>query len=402
MQSAGPVAPRIERTSSQQRLERIRRLEDREVRTTAEIRRTEAQPVKEERPYRPSTGGATSRRGDLNTQSGITARRLQEQVPERFQVGSYNVGGGNKEARKPENFDQTKKLIGEKAASGEVDVLALQEVDRNTGRAGGKDNNVEVLREVFRGELGEDWKDAEIEERRVDDRTIELIARQDGEERRMRITQSAYDADGEPQEWGAEERPDIIRYEAELLGENGGGSGEKYNLIYGESIEHDGGQYGNAVLLGPGFEPTRFGRRHIGEDPDGEKRSALAVEVRTPDQREVGIISTHLTAGNSGGAPEERGDQYHAVDRYSEEFFGDTPAVIAGDFNSKAGGTWWNWLDPNRYPTAGELGWNDPDPSRDAIDRTYTTGDVQTRDRHIHRDAGGSDHDLITWNVDLG
>lgn len=408
------VSPRIERSSAHH-LHRLARAEPKkEARPAAEVRRAEAKPTREPTPYRPATGGATARRGDMDAQAGLMAHRLQSAPtssaaksrssdspsgPERFQIGSYNVGGGNEEARKPENFEKTKALIGEKAASGEVDVLALQEVDRNTDRAGGKDQNVEVLREVFEGELGEDWEDAEIEERRIDDRTIELVATKDGEERTMRITQSAYTEDGQPREWGEDERPDVIRYEAEISGN----PPRTYNMIYGESIHHDGGQYGNAVLLGPGYEPTRFGRQHIGQDPDSsEKRSALAVEVRTPDGRQVGVVSTHLTSGATDGAPEEREDQYVAVDEYAEEFFGSTPTVIAGDFNSKAGGSWRYYVREHHYPSADELGWRDPDPSREAIDRTYTTGDVRTEDRHIHRDVGGSDHDLVTWNVELG
>jgi endonuclease/exonuclease/phosphatase family metal-dependent hydrolase len=336
--------------------------------------------------------------------SAYRASRAQSQVPapdassgSEFQIGTYNIGSGNKEARKPENFEKTRKWIGEKVASGDIDVLSLQEVDRNTGRAGGKDKNVEVLDSVFRAELGPEWKDAKIERRQVDDRTIELVATKDGEQRSMKIKQTAYDENGNELAWGSQARPDIVRYQGEISGN----PPKTYNVIYGESIEFDGGQYGNAVLLGPGHEPTRFARKHIGADPkDDEKRSALAVEVDGPGDKNYSVISAHLTSDAKDGGPEERERQYRAIDQFAEGF-SSNPTLITGDFNSKAGGTWWHWANRNHYPSAKELGWKDPDPSREAIDRAYSVGDIEVRDRYIHGERGGSDHDPVTWNVTL-
>ncbi len=340
--------------------------------------------------FEPSTGGATSRRGDRALAEAHVRGKVGRTKPERFQVGTYNIGNANQYARRPENFAKTREFLGEKAARGEVDVMLLQEVDRGTRRAQGKDNNVEMLKSVFEGELGPRWKNASMRERRVDGNTIEVVARnRDGDVRKMRIDIGRYDEKGER----TKERPaPVIRYEATVLGDKGKADDRTYNLIYGASKPvPGGGQYGNAVLMGPGFEPERFAMRTAGRDPsDGERRTALAVELKTPGGQSMGVVSTHLTNGPGRAEQGARADQYRAVDAFADRFFGDgTPNIVGGDFNSRA-------------TRPGALGWRDPDRGRGNIDRIYTEGGrLSAGGRREYEHGGGSDHDLVRWNVKL-
>jgi hypothetical protein len=202
-------------------------------------------------PAASAPAAAVSRRGDRALAEDHLRAKLGRR-PERFQVGTYNIGNANRFAGRPENFARTREFLGQKAARGEVDVMLLQEVDRGTRRARGKDNNVEMLKSVFEGELGPRWKDAAMRERRVDGNTVEVIARRaDGEVRKMRIDMHSYDERGER----TRERPaPVTRYRATVLGDAGKADDRTYNLVYGASKPvPGGGQYGNAVLMGPGF-----------------------------------------------------------------------------------------------------------------------------------------------------
>ena len=66
----------------------------------------------------------------------------------RYQVGTYNVAGGNEHFS--ENFnDRTSNELARRIQSGAVDVVALQEVAVGNENAKGRDYNVEILRDVF-------------------------------------------------------------------------------------------------------------------------------------------------------------------------------------------------------------------------------------------------------------
>ncbi|GEM_PF-2624152 len=74
-------------------------------------------------------------------------------------VATYNVAGGNEEKRK--NFkDQTSDYLAQQVASGNVDVAALQEVSH---REGGMDFNMEIMKDVFKEKLPENFKDGKID-----------------------------------------------------------------------------------------------------------------------------------------------------------------------------------------------------------------------------------------------
>jgi endonuclease/exonuclease/phosphatase family metal-dependent hydrolase len=369
-----------------------------------------------------------------NIAKGLTSSMEADQKTKRDSkedvgVATYNVGAGNEEAAKKENFDKTRDLLADKIVNGDTDVALLQEIGVDGGKTGGRDNNQEILDEVFVKELGNGWEGSELSHQSLDEKgrpvkdkdgkpvhdpekyagTQVTATNEDGESKDYTVTRDRYNDAGGPIDW--EEGPEkgaVVVYEADM------GEGKDYKVVFGSS--NDGGSYGNSVVLGPGYEVKDVQRQILGQDSDEydnegklktpEDRTAIGVTFETPGGEEMSAISAHLTNGKAEDRGEARNEQYRALDSFAEELDSRGPVLFGGDFNSKAGGQYakefFDFLpfkDPPRHPGADELGWNDPDSESNSIDRIYTTGDLEVGDREEFEDQGGSDHDLVQWEV---
>lgn len=382
----------------------------------------------------PKSGKSNGRVGDIT--KGLTSYVSETSAPrakskrsdseENVGVSTYNIGAGNKEASKKENFEKTSDLLAEEVVNGETDVALLQEVGVDGRRTRGRDNNQEILEDIFVKELGDDWEDSDISRQSLDDKgnpiededgkpvydpkkyadTQVTATREDGESEDFTVTRERYDDSGDPVDWkdGPEEGA-VVVYEADM------GEGKDYKVVFGSS--NDSGSYGNSVLLGPGYEVKDVQREILGQDPpeDGdngnpENRTALGVTFETPEGKEVSAISAHLTNGQAEDRGEARNEQYRALDDFAESLDDRGPVLLGGDFNSKAGGEYAKeffdflpFVDPPKHPGADDLGWNDPNSGSNSIDRIYTIGEAEVGEREIFEEQGGSDHDLIHWEV---
>jgi endonuclease/exonuclease/phosphatase family metal-dependent hydrolase len=339
-------------------------------------------------------------------------------------VGTYNIGAGNEEASTEENFERTRGLIADEIVHGGSEVINLQEVGVDGRLTGGRDNNQEILESVFVEELGDEWRDADLSRVSLDEDgkpvrdddnqpvydpeayadTRVTATNDEGQRRNMDVTRQRYNDQGEPVDWSeGPAQGHVVSYEAEAA------PGKNYTLVFGSSS--DGGTYGNGVLLAPGHEVTDVERRVLGQDDpdngDDEYRTALGVTFTTPGGQTVSTVSAHLTNGQQESRGNNRNDQYHALDDFVEDLHqDDRPVIVGGDFNSRAGGQyakeWYDalpFIDPPRHPSAGDLGWNDPDRDNNSIDRLYTVGGVEVGDRQDYEGQGGSDHDYVAWDV---
>jgi endonuclease/exonuclease/phosphatase family metal-dependent hydrolase len=371
-------------------------------------------------------------RGNVNNitkgLSGLmnTGKKAKRDSKEEVGLATYNVGAGNEDAAKKENFDKTSDLLADEIVNGDTDVALLQEVGVDGKRTKGRDNNQEILDDIFVKELGDDWKDSDLSHQSVDEKGVpvkdekgqpvydpkkyadtQVTATNDnGESKEYTVTRERYNDAGDPVDWGkGPENGAVVVYEADM------GKGKDYKIAFGSSNEN--GTYGNSVVLGPGYEIKDVQREILGQDsPEKndkgkpENRTALGVTFETPGGREMSAISAHLTNGQAEDRGEARNGQYRALDDFAEELESQGPVLIGGDFNSKAGGQYakefFDFLpfkDPPRHPGANDLGWNDPDSHSNSIDRIYTIGGLDVGDRKELEDQGGSDHDLVQWDV---
>lgn len=334
-----------------------------------------------------------------------------------FRAGTYNLAAGNETYSK--TFDESKRLAAEQVVSGQVNVLALQEVGVNGRNTRGRDNNEELLREIFRQELPPEFRDAAIRRVSLDEQGRPVMrdgrpiydpekyadtrysARNDeGQSQHMTLTRDRFDREGREVPFGtsASQAPTVV-YSAHLEEED-----KTYSVAFASNNES--GSYGNSVLLGPGYEIEDIEQRVLGHDPDDhEQRSALAVSFRTPDGQEATAISAHLTNGASQQQGEARLPQLQELSSFAS---GQDNAVILGDFNTYPGQAYgrgfWDFLpgvDPDQTPSASSLGMQDPDRGVRSIDRVFTQGDVSIGRRRELDGQGGSDHDMVTWDVDL-
>jgi endonuclease/exonuclease/phosphatase family metal-dependent hydrolase len=303
--------------------------------------------------------------------------------------------------------------------SGRVSVMALQEVGVNGRNTHGRDNNEEILEEVFRQELPREFRGADIDkvsldangqpvmrdgkpiyspERYADSRYT--ATNDKGATRNMTLTRDRFDSQGRevPFDTSAEKAP-TVAYSAHLEEQD-----KTYSLTYAANNKE--GSYGNSVLLAPGYEVEDAQQQVLGHDPDGEQRSALAVTFRTPDGQEGTAISAHLSNGREQDQGEARVTQLRTLSRFSEAY---DNTVILGDYNTYPGQEYGRGLldflpfvDPDKTPSASSLGFVDPDRGVRHIDRIFTQGDVSVGPRNeFEESAGGSDHPLVTWDVTL-
>ncbi len=273
-----------------------------------------------------------------------------EARPANLQVGNMNLGGGNAEARS--RFDEIKKTVGEQVVHNGIDLATFQEVDVGTRRVGGKDYNQEILSAVFEADLG--GRDTQA----LGDGRYQTTL-PDGTRRIATITQEK-PADG---------NGDVTVYTATYQDE--AGQDVRYTMVHGRSIDHDGGTFGNSVLLGPGQELPRDENgqiregaiqvHEIGEDR-GSKERRTALEVNTAEGQTV--ISTHFTAGSEDSKQKARSAEYRSLDEICQ---GKPDVILGGDLNSAPGesytvGGLWGWNPFGRdysYPSAGEMGFEE-------------------------------------------
>lgn len=303
-------------------------------------------------------------------------------------------------------FPETARHLANEVVDGGVDVVALQEIDVGTDRAmaanGIDDYNEYILAQVSAEEAGlqgevtfhrysldDSGRQVPYQPERYATTVIEGTDAE-GRTSLATITREHYDENGNAV--SADSQDAIITvYSADVQS----GSGSKdYTLVYGSSISHDGGTYGNGVLLGPDARLQRDAngnaivqRHDLGANDPGkdENRTALAVGIVSGGEQAT-VISTHFSAGDEAG--DARATQYDTLGGIAEDYGDNT--IVLGDFNS--GEEDLGALDGDNDP--GFWSWGAP------IDRIYTSDDVASSDRD-HVEGGESDHSMITWEIDL-
>lgn len=113
-------------------------------------------------------------------------------------------------------------------------------------------------------------------------------------------------------------------HQAEKLGELTG----MYWYFF-KSIDHAGGEYGNALLSK--FPIVEKGGFSLPNDPDTEPRTMVYIDVALPEGREITFAGTHLEF--------KREEVTFRQAKAIVEFFdkrSDKPVILAGDFNSEA------------------------------------------------------------------
>lgn len=316
-----------------------------------------------------------------------------------LKVGTYNLAAGNKDHK--DNAPETTAHLADKVVNDGLDVVALQEVDVDTDRLEGDlpdgitDYNEYVLAQVSAEEAGLQ-EPITYERTEATDGTV-TITGSDADQRssKVSITPEYYTGTGEPVEAGD---PDAVVtvYNAQVQSPDGV---RDYTVVYGSSISHDGGSYGNAVLLGPDTPLARDANGHalvarhdLGANDPGKNENRTALEVTIEAGGETAtVFSAHLSAGKDGA--DARQTQYDTLARLAEASGDNT--ILLGDFNSSGEGT--------IGPLSGEND-DENDPGfwsrRNPIDRIYVSDDVDASGRE-HVEGGGSDHSLITWDIDL-
>lgn len=317
-----------------------------------------------------------------------------------LKVGTYNLAAGNKTHK--DNAPDTTAHLAEQVVDEGLDVVALQEVDVDTADAaqylpdGFTDCNEYVLAQVSAQEAG--LQEPITYERTESAEGTVTITGSDADQRssKVSITPESYTDTGEPAEAGD---PDAVVtvYNAQVQSPDGV---QDYTVVYGSSISHDGGTCGNAVLLGPDAPLARdpatgnalVARHDLGANDPGKNENRTALEVTIEAGGETAtVFSAHLSAGSDGA--EARRSQYDTLARLAEASGDNT--ILLGDFNSSGEGV--------IGPLSGENDEeNDPGcwSMGNPIDRIYVSDDVDAGGRE-HVEGGGSDHSLVTWDIDL-
>jgi len=100
----------------------------------------------------------------------------------------------------------------------------------------------------------------------------------------------------------------------------------KMASIFARAMEHDGGEYGEAILSRYTFESTR--RIPLPYTGDNEPRAAIKGVVHLPGGQPLAFIGTHLDHASAS----DRDAQARALDEALAAV--EVPAILAGDFNA--------------------------------------------------------------------
>lgn len=363
----------------------------------------------------------------LDPQATRTVPADPAQAQGQLRAGTYNLAGANDGYNGSCQIEATTRTLAQQVVGG-VDVVALQEVDVGTNDAaanlpaGIDDYNEYVLAQVSAEEQGlQGAVDYTRTETVASDGTpVVVIAGEDAEGRTSRVTISRehYAQDGRPTEPGLPGllslRPAVVTvYNADVQSPDGL---RDYTVAYGESKSRDDGTFGNAVLLGPraGLQRDADGnalvtRRDLGaDDPsDSENRTALQVGIDIAGTQ-ANVFSTHLTHDDwEFGALIARAVQYVELGELAEASGDNT--LLLGDFNDDTAQTVGlltgedrevgdeNYVDPALKAASDEA--NQRDDTN--IDRIFVSNDVAADGREERIFDGGSDHEMVSWNIDL-
>lgn len=348
---------------------------------------------------------------NTNPQS-VTSTNKDNDKDTKFTVGTYNIAGGNEDAKK--DIQDTTATLADQVVNENVDVVAMQEVDVGTNDAdkyipidGMNDHNEYTLTQVSAKEAGLN-DDATFTRTENADGTV-TVTGQDSEGRTssVTITETYYNEKGEPA--ASEEEAVMTIYDADVQTPDGV---QEYTVVYGSSTSHDGGKYGNSVLLSPDAKlqydangKSLIERHDLGVNDPGKNENRTALEVNFEiNGEDATVFSAHLTANPSNkdkqkygisdqDAQDARDEQYKVLAAIAEKKGDNT--IIMGDFNDGSQNHVGSLSGENNDE-------NDPTPFAlgPPIDRIYVAGDVNAENRE-HIEGGGSDHNMITWEVTL-
>jgi endonuclease/exonuclease/phosphatase family metal-dependent hydrolase len=99
-------------------------------------------------------------------------------------------------------------------------------------------------------------------------------------------------------------------------------------FVFGQALEYDGGQYGEAILSRWQFRETRL--HPLPADPGFEPRAALACRVAWSPGRDLWFVATHLDHTHADG--QRRAQLREIVRLFPAD--GPTPVLLAGDLNA--------------------------------------------------------------------
>lgn len=344
-----------------------------------------AAPKAETQVARNRVAGPKSEPAPAPARPAAKASPVKDGGHEKIQVGSYNVAGGNSTFG-PNFKDRTSNLVADKMVRG-VDVMSLQEVAINTANSGPLDYNREIMKDIFaqtHGLADKDVKsyyyDEQNQRHRIHDADSQAAALHadrwsyEGGGHSMELNVEQFDKDGNPQPFqaGGHGEHGITAYRAQL------DNGDEYNSVFVDAgSKSKGGQYGDAVLLGPGMSfrdehgeviPGSLKATQLGTDPelwknkdDREQRTAVGVRFNTPGGQSATAFSAHLTTESlnqdkaealvdAGRSPEQvrtwqaelpddvlraqRGQMLN-LEAFAENFGGDRNLFVGGDFNQR-------------------------------------------------------------------
>lgn len=339
-------------------------------------------------------------------------------------VGTYNIAGGNNEFNNTDQLASTTRTLAQQMVGG-VDIVALQEVNVGTDRAadqlpdGFTDYNEYALAQVSAEAQGLQGDVRYTRLHTVDGsgRPTTIVYGVDaaGRGSQVSMTQEHYTSDGArlPADVGNLGFPalnaTVTVYNADVVTPEGV---QDYTAVFGASTARDGGDYGNAMLLGPRATLQRdadgnavVSRHVLGHDPSSdEPRTALRAGIDLGGESTT-VFSAHLTYDKvASAAVAERDSQVAALADLADSSGGNT--LLLGDFNDdtveSVGALTGGNSDENRVdPIVKKL--SDLVNQRDDtnIDRIYVSDDVAATDRQERVFDGGSDHEMVTWQVDL-
>jgi endonuclease/exonuclease/phosphatase family metal-dependent hydrolase len=106
----------------------------------------------------------------------------------------------------------------------------------------------------------------------------------------------------------------------------------KMNFFFAKAIDHDGGDYGVAILSKYPLSETKIHRLPTVEGTKGEPRVMATAKITLKNGMEIRFASTHLDAGKNLVNREKQIAEILAIS--SSETL---PLIIAGDFNAPEG-----------------------------------------------------------------
>jgi endonuclease/exonuclease/phosphatase family metal-dependent hydrolase len=135
------------------------------------------------------------------------------------------------------------------------------------------------------------------------------------------------------------QKPDVVALQE--IDVNTGRSGKQINqaielgkktgmqAIFGKAIDHDGGEYGVAILSRHGYKNPKVYRLPTDEVTKGEHRVMLVAEVFLPNKKTYYFATTHLDAQ---GPETNRDLQIKEIVKLSKKI--KKPFILAGDLNA--------------------------------------------------------------------